>query len=169
MLSRPSPSLHTPVIPHSLLLRVHDSVFNTLIDTGSTISFIDHDVAKSLNIDIIPSSGIIHLASSSHSLPRIGVTPPLHFTAVIVDGTLQQLTSHTHVFEVTPLATHKYHLGHGSVASAVPLQIPTSLLPHDDSVSASATRTTGPISSLIHTPIPRAPLSLHNCSTQSMS
>ena len=161
MLSRPSPSLHTPVIPHSLLLRVHDSVFNTLIDTGSTISFIDHDVAKSLNIDIIPSSGIIHLASSSHSLPRIGVTPPLHFTAVIVDGTLQQLTSHTHVFEVMPLATHKYQfiLGMDLLRLLFPLQIPTSLLPHDDSVSASATRTTGPISSLIHTPIPRAPLS----------
>ena len=50
VLSRPSPSLHTPAISHCLFFRLHDYVFNTFIDTGSTISFIDHDVVKSMNI-----------------------------------------------------------------------------------------------------------------------
>ena len=130
VLSRPSPSLHTPVISHCLLLRVHDYVFNTLIDTGSTISFIDHDVASSIELQIIPSSGIIQLASSSHSLPRVGVTPPSPFTPVVVQGTLQQLAPRTHAFEVMPLSTHKYQfiLGMDLLRLLFPSQIPTSLL-----------------------------------------
>ena len=156
MLSRPSPSLHTPVISHCVLLRLHDYVFNTLIDTGSTISFIDHAVVQSMNINIIPSSGVIQLASSSHSLPRVGVTPPLSFTPVVVQGTLQQLTPRTHTFEVMPLSTHKYQfiLGMDLLRMLFPSQIPTSLLPDDDNTSSSATSMSAPTSSLIHTPIP---------------
>ena len=114
-----------------------------------------------MNINIIPSTGLIQLASSSHSLPRVGVTPPLTFTPVVVQGTLQQLKPHTHSFEVMPLSTHKYQfiLGMDLLRVFFPSQIPTSLLPDDDNMSSSATSMSAPTSSLIHTPIPRAPLS----------
>ena len=116
---------------------------------------------KSMNINIIPSSGLIQLASSSHSLPRVGVTPPLTFTPVAVQGTLQQLKPHTHSFEVMTLSTHKYQfiLGMDLLRQFFPSQIPTSLLLDDRTMSSAATSMTGPTSSLIHTPIPRAALS----------
>lgn len=118
-------------------------------------------MASTLGLDITPSSGTIQLASSSHSLPRLGVTSPISITPVVVQGTIKQLAPQTHSFEVMPLSTRKYQfiLGMDLLRLLFPSQIPMSLLPSDDSVSSAATHMTTPISSLIHTPIPRAPLS----------
>lgn len=137
-------------------------MFSTLIDTGSTISFIDRDIANSLGLPITPSAGTIELASSSHSMPRLGVTHPISIIPVVVQETIQQLSPQTHAFEVMPLSRkYQFILGMDLLRLLFPSTIPTSLLPADDSASSSATHmtNTGPVSSLIHTPIPRAALS----------
>ena len=146
------------VTSNCLLLRLLNinSTFNTLIDTGSTVSIIDEDIAKSLNIPTIPVSGTINLASSSHSLPRIGTTPQITFTPVV----LRQLEPRTHAFEIMSLSRkYQFIIGMDLLRDLFPHQIPTALLPRDQTMSSSATNVLGPTSSLIHTPIPRTPLS----------
>jgi hypothetical protein len=54
---------------------------------------------------------------------------------------------------------YQFILGMDLLRELFPQQIPTSLLPPDQAMSSSATNVLGHTSSLIHTPIPRAPLS----------
>jgi transposase InsO family protein len=60
-----------------------------------------------------------------------------------------------------PLSSHQYQfiVGMDLLRVLFPQHIPTALLPADESVLSSATSMTAPVSSLIHTPIPRAPVS----------
>ena len=139
-------------------------MFNTLIDTGASHSFIDIEIAKSLNIPISPSNGIIDLASTLHSLPSPGMTT-ITFTPVIVQDEFKMLPPMTNAFELMDLPRHKHQfiVGRDLLRPIFGDNIPMSLLPADSSESTSAAasdvRISTPTSSLIHTPIPRLPLS----------
>ncbi len=100
----PSPWINIPDIPHQLLIVVNNHVFNTLVDCGATCSFMDIDLAKTLDIPIVPALGTIQLASASHSLPRFGTTPPLSFTLVLVEDSIRIHSERTHVFELMELS-----------------------------------------------------------------
>jgi hypothetical protein len=155
--------MHVPVIPHGLLIMVHNQLFNSLIDTGADYSFMDIEIAKSLHILAVPADGIIVLASESHSLPRFGTTPLLSITPVIVQDTLRMLSPRTHAFELMNLPRHKHQfiIGLDLLHPLFGKNIPTSLLPQppvDLSTSVASTQVSKPASSLIHTPIPRSAL-----------
>ena len=158
--------MHIPSLPHGLFLFVYNQMFNTLIDTGASHSFIDIDIAKSLNIPISPSNGVIDLASISHSLPSPGMTT-LTFIPVVIQDKLKMLEAMTNVFELMDLPRHKYQfiVGRDLLRPIFGENIPMSLLPPDSSQSTSLSAAASdvhvptPISSLIHTPIPRLPLS----------
>jgi transposase InsO family protein len=140
-------------------------VLHTLVDPGATCSFIDADIAYSLRIPTVLVSGTIQLASAAHSVPRMGMTSPLSFTLVLVQDTMQLLSPCTHAFELMQLPVHKYQfiIGMDLLRELFPHHMPTSLMVSDHGASAasaaSAVANRGPSSSLIHTPIPRAPLS----------
>ena len=156
--------MHIPSLPHGLFLFVHNQMFNSLIDTGASHSFIDTEIVNSLSIPISPSNVIIDLASTSHSLPSPGIAV-ITFTPVIIQGTLNMLPPMTHSFELMDLPRHKHQfiVGRDLLRAFFLKQLPMSLLPPDadsaPSAAASNIRISTPTSSLIHTPIPRMPLS----------
>jgi hypothetical protein len=123
----------------------------------------DIDLAKSLHIPIVPAHGTIQLASASHSLPRFGTTPPLPCTLVLVEDSIRTLSERTHAFELMELPhdqQYQFIVGMDLLREIFPDHIPTSLMSSDDqSHAAAASVVRGPTSSLIHTPIPRTPLS----------
>ncbi len=57
-----------------IMIFFNDQVFNSLVDTGAMISFIDHDLAKALKLEIDSTKavGTIRMANSKLSSPRIG-------------------------------------------------------------------------------------------------
>ena len=113
-------------------------MFNSLIDTGATHSFIDIEIAKSLNLSILPSNGIIDLASTSHSLPSPGVTT-ITFIPVIVQDEMRLLSPMTHPFELMDLPRHKHQfiVGRDLLRPIFGRDIPMSLLPPDSPESSS--------------------------------
>ena len=157
----PTPLMHFPIVPHGLLVRYDNHLFNTLLDTGATCSFIDVTIAHQLGIAILPSSGRINLASTHFSTPRIGITSPLVFTPILIMDTLRVLTPYTHAFELIELPHYKYQfmIGMDLIRRIFPRYIPTSVLlspnviTHVDRRMAATADIT---SSLIHIPIPRS-------------
>jgi hypothetical protein len=122
----------------------------------------DIDLAKSLDIPIVPAPGTIQLASASHSLPRFGITPPLSCTLVLVEDSIRTLSQRTHAFELMELPhdqQYQFIVGMDLLREIFPDHIPTSLMSSDNTPNVAAAVVSGPTSSLIHTPIPRAPLS----------
>jgi hypothetical protein len=130
----PTPLQHFKLIPQGLLIRLHSHhyTFNSLIDTGATHSFIDAHLVHILKIPILPSSGSpIELASIKHPAPRIGITPLIEFTPVLVHTTLKPLPPRAYAFELLHLPTHKYQfiIGMDLIRSIFKKSIPLSLLP----------------------------------------
>ena len=156
--------MHIPSLPHGLFLFVHNHILNTLIDTGASHSFIDIEIAKSLNIPISPSNGVIDLASISHTLASPGMCT-ITVIPVIVQNKIDMLKPMTHSFELMDLPRHKHQfiVGRDLLPSIFGEHVPLSLLPPNTesspSAAASDMRVSTPTSSLIHTPIPRMPLS----------
>ena len=68
----------------------------------------DADTAKATGIHIYSAVGNIQFASRSHFMPRIGTTPPITFTPILVADTLTPLSPVTHSFELLDLPTDEY-------------------------------------------------------------
>jgi len=64
------------VLPEKLnvMFYLQNKVYNTLIDTGATISFMDQKLAEDLKLSIAPASanGTIRMAHSEMTTPRVG-------------------------------------------------------------------------------------------------
>jgi hypothetical protein len=131
--------MHITSVRHSLLIGIHNCIFTSLIDSGADQSVIDIEIAHTLNITILSTKGDIELASASHTIPRIGVTPRVEFTPVIVMDGIQILPERSHSFEVLDLPNHKYQfvIGRDLIPSLFGKAIPTSLLCQENSNQTS--------------------------------
>ena len=118
----------------NVMFLAQDKVFNTLVDTGATTSFIDETLAKELQLTIEPSpaNSRIGLAHANLSAARIGRIRLDEFTALFPFSDRKTITL-SHTFEVLPLtgANKDYHFVVGSdlIPSFFPEGIPLCYVP----------------------------------------
>jgi transposase InsO family protein len=109
----------------NVMFLVQDKVFNTLVDTGATTSFIDESLVKELQLKIEPSSANsrIGLAQANLSTARIGRIRLDEFSAIFPLADRKLITV-THTFEVLPIKDQNkdYHFVVGS--DLIPLFFP---------------------------------------------
>ena len=92
-----------------VLFLIDQIIYRTLLDSGSQISFIDHELAIKLKLNIKPLSGKVRLAHCDKLVDRIGVTYPVDITALFPASTVD-LPAITFAcsFEVLPLDRDRY-------------------------------------------------------------
>jgi hypothetical protein len=129
------------IMPKSLpvMLLVNNQVFNTLVDTGADVSFIDEAITKELNlqIDTTNCNGALSMAHANMTTKRIGQVQ-LDFT-VLFPHTDRKTMQLKHKYEVLPLFTPNkdYHfvIGRDLIPSIFPAGIPLAYLPESNSVN----------------------------------
>jgi len=93
-----------------LYFMINGVAFNTLVDTGANVSFMDTSLTKKLGLPIIPVTGNIALAHESSNVERIGQAD-IKLSAIFpcVDRTAIDFQ---HTFELLPIhndSTKDYH------------------------------------------------------------
>ena len=100
----------------------------TLVDTGSSNSFIDSSLAAFLNLHITPVTGTVRLATSNAAVNRVGITDALDVSAVYPLLDLNQHTSIklSHQFDVMSLDVdrHEFIIGRDLLPMLFPDGIP---------------------------------------------
>jgi hypothetical protein len=102
--------------------------FDTLVDTGATVSLIDSALAQELKLSIQPITGKVILAADGTTVDRIGVTDPITVIVSFSDGRPPEIRSHS--FEVLSLPRHDYHfmIGMDLIVSLFGDHLPTRYL-----------------------------------------
>lgn len=159
-MTRSPPAQSNPLIPHGLLLQHNNHLYPTLIDTGSTISFIDTQLAQRLHLPIRKSKCIITLASPSHRLDSKGITQPICLRPVIVTNKLRYLDSlPPHTFEIIDLDVDEYQfiIGTDLIPKIFGASIPTTIACRhspDRNICAAVADTLMPLTEPPRTPNP---------------
>ena len=75
--SHPLPAVCFEDTTKSIFFVLAGQAYKVLLDTGAGSSFMDHGLVKSLNLNIVPSPGVIQLAQKDTVMDRIGTTDSL--------------------------------------------------------------------------------------------
>lgn len=130
-----------------LIDKTNNRKFNTLVDTGADVSFMDADLAIELNLQIVPTTGQITLASSKQSIERKGCTSELPFIAMIGTSDLNDsktiIKSVKHNFELMNLETSQYDfiIGTDLLPTLFPSGIPLQFYSSNANVTANTVLT----------------------------
>jgi hypothetical protein len=114
---------------HSIMVSLHGQLFNSLLDTGADVSFIDKDLATELGLSIRPptSGGSVHLAHAGFTVPRTGNANAE--VTMFFPQTNRVSVSLSHDFEIMPLfsKTSDYHftIGKDLLPSLFPDGLPS--------------------------------------------
>jgi hypothetical protein len=130
------------VVPkYSVLLVVKGRVFNTLLDTGALLSFMDASLAQELELNVNPIPGAIKLAKAGSTTSRIGETDSVDVEVLFPGPHLKLKSRSLSVkFEVMDLNTDEYHfiIGSDLIHVLFPTSIPTEFVPPPRGSNAGA-------------------------------
>ena len=135
----------TAVIPQykGVMLVLKDQVYNTLVDTGATISFIDETLVKELHLPIELASDDktrINMAHTGLSAPRIGRTHIDRLVALFPFSTRKTI-DFSHMFEVLPIndKLNDYHfvIGTDLIPALFPDGIPLCYVPRSGDTTST--------------------------------